>query len=61
MVEALAMTEAVRAMVLRHADAHALEEAAAQRGMRTMLRHGIERVIAGATSIEEVLRVTTLE
>ncbi len=55
------MTETVRAMVLRHADAHALEEAAVQRGMRTMLRHGMERVMAGATSIEEVLRVTTLE
>lgn len=60
-VEALAMTEPVRAMVLRHADAHVLEEAAVQRGMRTMLRHGLERVMAGATSIEEVLRVTTLE
>ena len=60
-VEALAMTEPVRAMVLRHADAHALEEAAVQRGMRTMLRHGLARVMAGVTSIEEVLRVTTLE
>lgn len=60
-VEALTMTEPVRALVLHHADAHALEEAAVQRGMRTMLRHGFERVTAGATSIEEVLRVTTLE
>ena len=46
-VEALEMTEPVRAMVLRHADAHALEEAAVKRGMRTMLRHGLERVTAG--------------
>jgi general secretion pathway protein E len=60
-VEALAMTEPVRARVLHRTDAHTLEEAAVQRGMRTMLRHGLERVTAGATSIEEVLRVTTPE
>ena len=60
-VEAFAMTEAVRSMVLRHADAHALEGAAVQQGMRTMLQHGVEHVMAGTTSIEEVLRVTTLE
>lgn len=60
-VEALGMTEPVRALVLRHADAHALEEAAVRHGMRTMFRHGLERVMAGSTSIEEVLRVTALE
>jgi type II secretory ATPase GspE/PulE/Tfp pilus assembly ATPase PilB-like protein len=29
--------------------------------MRTLLQHGLARVAAGETSLEEVLRVTTLQ
>jgi general secretion pathway protein E len=59
-LEALKMTDAVRAKVLERADAHEIEKAAVAGGMRTMVRHGIERVTAGVTTIEEVLRVTSL-
>ena len=59
-LEALKMTDAVRTKVLERADAHDIEKVAVADGMRTMVRHGIERVNAGITTIEEVLRVTSL-
>lgn len=59
-LEALEMTDELRSIVLSRADAHMLEKAAVERGMRTMLRHGLERIASGATSVEEVLRVTSL-
>lgn len=59
-LEALKMTDAVRTKVLERADAHAIEKVAVADGMRTMVRHGIERVNAGITTLEEVLRVTSL-
>lgn len=59
-VEALPMSDAVRARVLERADAHLIEKVARSEGMRTMLQHGVARVAAGTTTIEEVLRVTSL-
>ena len=59
-VEALPMTDAVRAKVLARCDAHQIEQVAISAGMRTMFAHGIERVHAGLTTAEEVLRVTNL-
>jgi general secretion pathway protein E len=59
-LEALPMSEAVRAKVLARADAHSIEAVAIAQGMRTMLAHGLERVSAGETTLEEVLRVTSL-
>ena len=59
-LEALKMTDEVRAKVLERADAHEIEKVAVAGGMRTLVRHGIERVTAGVTTIEEVLRVTSL-
>lgn len=58
-VEALAMSDRVRAAVLAHEDAHAVERIARGEGMRTMLEHGMVRVRAGETTFEEVLRVTS--
>lgn len=59
-LEALPMTDTVRARVLDHSDAHDIEKVAVEGGMRTMLQHGLERVNAGLTTIDEVLRVTSL-
>jgi general secretion pathway protein E len=59
-LEALQMSDGIRAQVLARADAHAIERAAVEGGMRTMVRHGLERVADGSTTIEEVLRVTSL-
>jgi general secretion pathway protein E len=59
-IEALRMTDAVRAKVLERADAHVIQKVAVEEGMRTMLAHGFERVAAGVTTVEEILRVTSL-
>jgi general secretion pathway protein E len=59
-IEALPTSDAVRAKVLARADAHQIEQVAISEGMRTMFAHGIERVHAGLTTAEEVLRVTNL-
>ena len=59
-LEALRMTDSVRAKILERADSHDIEKVAVAGGMRTMVRHGIERVSAGITTLEEVLRVTSL-
>jgi general secretion pathway protein E len=61
LIELLPIDDSIRRKILARADAHALQEHAQRNGMTTMLVHGIERVCAGVTSIDEVLRVTNLE
>jgi general secretion pathway protein E len=57
-LELLVMTDPIRQLVLRHADAGEIARAAARDGMRFMLEDGLQKVVAGVTTIEEVLRVT---
>ncbi len=59
-LEALRLSEGVRAAILARADAHTIEKVAVSEGMRTMFQHGLQRVGEGTTSLEEVLRVTSL-
>jgi general secretion pathway protein E len=59
-LEALPMSEAVRAAVLRREDSHAIERIASGEGMLTLMQHGLDRVRNGKTSLEEVVRVTSL-
>jgi general secretion pathway protein E len=56
--EILPADEAVRSMILTRADADGIKALAISRGMRTILAAGAEKVLAGSTSVEEVLRVT---
>lgn len=58
-IEALPISDAVRTKVLDRADAHQIEQVAIGEGMRTLFRHGLERVNQGMTTVEEVLRVTS--
>ncbi len=57
-VEVLVMSDALRHQVLAHAEAGALRKQAASEGMRSMHAHGMAKVLAGETSVEEVLRAT---
>jgi len=57
-LELLVMTDAMRSLVLRHAEAAELHAEAVRSGMRTMYAHGISKALAGITTTEEVLRVT---
>jgi general secretion pathway protein E len=56
-LELLAMTDTLRPLVLRHAEAQALQAAAVAEGMQTMYAHGLRKALAGITSVEEVVRV----
>ena len=57
-MECLIMTDHVRSLVLKHADAGDIEDAARDEGMFTMYEDGLRKVVHGVTTIEEVLRVT---
>ncbi|MGE0385522.1 MAG: type II secretion system ATPase GspE [Gammaproteobacteria bacterium] len=57
-VEFMPMSESLRALILRRADAGALQAQAIAEGMRTLEQDGLAKALAGATSMDEVLRVT---
>jgi general secretion pathway protein E len=56
--EVLAVDDAIRRLVLRHAEANELQRAAIEHGMRTMYDDGMMKALAGDTTVEEVLKVT---
>jgi general secretion pathway protein E len=57
-LELLPMTDAIRPLVLRRAEAREIETEAIRGGMQTMYAHGMVKVRAGITTMEEVIRVT---
>jgi general secretion pathway protein E len=56
--EMMEMTDEIRALVMRNADATEITAAARRHGMRTMKEDARAKVEAGVTTEEEVLRVT---
>jgi general secretion pathway protein E len=56
--ELLVMSDAIRRLVLRQAEAGEIHRAAQREGMLSMYEDGLAKALAGVTSIEEVLRVT---
>ncbi len=52
------MSDPIRRLVLKHADAGELQQAAIEAGMQTMYQDGLCKALHGITTIEEVLRVT---
>ncbi|MBM3839233.1 MAG: type II/IV secretion system protein [Verrucomicrobia bacterium] len=59
--EILILTEALRPLILNRAPASTISQMAIDLGMRTLRADGWRKVKAGATTIEEVLRVTQTE
>ncbi len=55
--EVLAVDAAIRELIAREAPESALVKAAAANGMKYLIEDGLEKVSAGTTSIEELLRV----
>jgi type II secretory ATPase GspE/PulE/Tfp pilus assembly ATPase PilB-like protein len=55
--ELLVVNEPFREAILKKMPTSALEEIAIQQGMRTLWQNGLQRVIAGETSLEETVRV----
>ncbi|WP_124365176.1 GspE/PulE family protein [Pseudomonas sp. R3-52-08] len=58
LTELLVMNDEVRGLLMRHADAVTLEQAARRAGLRTLYEEGLRQALDGVTSLEEVLRVT---
>ena len=56
----LAMNEELSALAARKASHEELERSALTNGMSTLWTDGIEKVVAGVTSLEELARVTTI-
>jgi type II secretion system protein E len=59
--ELLLVTEAVRPLILSRAPATTIAQRAMDSGMRTLRTDGWNKVKAGETTIEEILRVTQIE
>ncbi len=58
LVETLLISDPIRRLILRRAEASELLRAAVEDGMRTMYDDGMAKALAGETTIGEVLRVT---
>ncbi len=58
LLEILVMDDDFRRLILKRADVRDLEQAAIERGMRTLYQDGLHKAAKGITSIDEVLRVT---
>ncbi len=58
LTEVLVLTDEIRRLILKRAEAQELHRAAVTEGMRTMYDDGMSKALDGVTTVEEVLRVT---
>jgi general secretion pathway protein E len=58
LTEVLVITDEIRRLILKRAEAQELHRAAVAEGMRTMYDDGMSKALDGVTTVEEVLRVT---
>ena len=56
--ELLLPTKNIRDLILKHASSEEIKESAKKDGYKDMVSDGVTKVLAGRTTIEEVLRVT---
>ncbi|MBI3119175.1 MAG: hypothetical protein HYZ00_10840 [Candidatus Hydrogenedentes bacterium] len=56
--ELLVMTPHIQELALRGADSNHIKREARKQGMRTLREDGAQKILRGATTIEEILRVT---
>lgn len=59
--EVLVMSNELRALVMRHADAVELQRQAVAEGMQPMYQEGLRKCVAGLTTLDDVLRVCAPE
>ena len=59
--EVLTITEEIRRLAIRNADAGEIKDCAQEQGMRTLRDDGAHKVLTGMSTIEEVMRVTAEE
>jgi general secretion pathway protein E len=56
--ELLVIDNEIRPMITDRIDSQSIKNLAVSRGMKTLRQDGIEKVVDGGTTLEEVLRVT---
>jgi len=56
--ELLVIDDEVRALIMKAADATTIRRAAQAKGMNSLREDGADKLLAGVTTVEEVLRVT---
>lgn len=59
--ELLTIDDEVRQLIMKNADASTIKTLAMRRGMQTLRQDGAVKVLRGATSVDEVVRVTQKE
>jgi general secretion pathway protein E len=59
--ELLIVNEEIRSLIMKRQDAGAIKKSAIANGMETMRDHGVQKVVAGVTTIEEILANTQLD
>ena len=59
--EVLEVTKNIKDMITKRQDSDVIMQKAIEEGMTTMLDDGLEKVIRGLTTIEEVLSVTKIQ
>ena len=57
-LEMLPMSDAIRSLIMRHANSGDIRAQAVKDGMQTLYENGLGKSVQGVTTIEEVLRVT---
>lgn len=56
--EVLEMNESIKELIMSKANADKIQAQAIEKGMATMLEDGVNKVLSGATTVDELLRVT---
>ncbi|MDD5136188.1 MAG: type II/IV secretion system protein, partial [Candidatus Omnitrophica bacterium] len=59
--EILLVNEEIRELIIRKTSSDVIKKKAIELGMRTLLQDGWEKIRAGVTTVEEIMRVTQLE
>ncbi len=59
--EVLEVTKSIRKLIIEKNDSDVITKKAVEEGMTTMLDNGLDKVIGGITTIEEVFRATKVE
>lgn len=59
--ELLLVTDEIRSMIMQRKDGGAIKKKAIELGMKTFRDHGIEKVLKGITTVEEVLSNTQID
>ncbi len=59
--ELLSVDDEVRQLIMKNSDAAMIKALAMEKGMRTLRQDGADKVLAGITSVDEVVRVTQKE